>query len=262
MSIKNKFNVECYNIIKNSRIKEIQLIDILLKILSQYKFVKAVKYHQKRVSFNKSKIKIVRELCDILLVLKINGEYRFSFIQNKNMVYNNVYKGLGAFKHDKGQHYLLTNFPTININGIKSDILKNHKYKTITTYSVFYKDYQNEFDFDLSAAIETNTSNYKTLATHNFTKFTKSANEVISYKHCSEIETDLCFGEKINFQSQSFNDLLSIIKTFDVDAEYLNQFFENNAINNYTVYRKETSNDYINLCVKNLLFIDIDRIEK
>lgn len=259
MSFKDQFNKECLAKNKISP-KEPQLIDILLNVASNYKFIKATKYHQKRVVFHVNKNKITRELCDILLVLKINGEFRFSFIQNKNAVNKKNYNGLGTFKYNKGQHDLLTLYPTITINGIKSDILKYHQYKTITSYSVFYRDTHGQFDLDLASAIETDTKTYKSLATHNYNNLTKTNNEVLAYKSLNEIKQILCFGEKVDLNSKSFRDLLAIIRTFNIDVEFLTEFFGKEELPKNNIYNIDTNSDYKNFRVKNLLLIDVDNM--
>ena len=136
MNIKQEFNRECLKIkARGKKIKEPQLINALINVLNSKPKIISARYHQKIVSFSGYK----RELCDILLIIKQKNQYRFSFVQNKNMTNNINYSGLSKFKINEGQHFLLTQFPTVFINGIKSNILKNHAYKTITTYSVFYK---------------------------------------------------------------------------------------------------------------------------
>lgn len=257
MSIKQEFNRECLQ--KNvlgKKLKEPQLINALINVLNKKSKIKVAKYHQQIVSFSNYK----RELCDILVIIKQKGQYRFSFVQNKNMTNNLKYLGLGKFKIDKGQHYLLTQFPRIFINGIKSDILKNHKFKTITTYSVFYKT-NNMFDFDLSAAVEINKIN-KTQALHNYQKLTYKNKECISHKNCDEIENNLEFGEIITKYDQQYRELLKIVNTFNVDKKELIDFFDYNNIDLYDKQNYIDCNDYQNLVVKNLLLVDIDKLQK
>lgn len=257
MSIKQEFNQECVSMIASGKnLLEPQLVSALIKVLNKNLNIKSFKYHQKKVSFSGYK----RELCDILIILKQSGQFRFSFIQNKNMTNNLKYAGLGKFKIDKGQHCLLTQFKTFFINGVKSDILKNHTFKTITTYSVFYK-VNNMFDFDLSAAVETQKIT-KTQVLHNYQKLTYKNKEYISHKNGDEIESNLEFGEIITKHDQQYRELLKIVNTFNVDKKELIDFFDDNNIDLYDKQNDIDCNDYQNLVAKNLLLVDIDKLQK
>jgi len=257
MSIKQEFNQECLSIITSrKKLQEPQLVSALIKVLNKKLSVKSSKYHQKIVLFSGYK----RELCDILVIIKQKGQFRFSFIQNKNMTNNLRYAGLGKFKIDKGQHYLLTQFPSIFINGIKSDILKNHKFKTITTYSVFYK-INGMLDFDLSAAVETQQTT-KTKVLHNYQKLTYKNKEYLSYKNCDEIENNLDFGEIITKHDQQYYELAKIVSTFNVNKKELIEFFNDDNIKFYDLNNNIDYNDYHNLIVKNLLLVDMDKLER
>lgn len=251
MNIEQEFNRECLKI-TGKKLKEPQLINALINVLNSKPKIISARYHQKIVSFSGYK----RELCDILLIIKQKNQYRFSFVQNKNMTNNINYSGLGKFKINEGQHFLLTQFPTVFINGIKSNILKNHTYKTITSYSVFYK-INNIIDFDLSAAIETQKIN-KTQALHNYQKLSYSNNEYISYKSCDEIENKLEFGEVITKYSQQYRELINIIKTFNINTEKLITFFNDDNIMFYDNENNIDCKDHHNLTIKNLLLVDLD----
>lgn len=257
MSIKQEFNKECLQMKASSKkLKEPQLINALINVLNKKSKIKTAKYHQQIVSFSNCK----RELCDILVIIKQNRQYRFLFVQNKNMTNNLKYLGLGKFKIDKGQHYLLTQFPRIFINGIKSDILKNHKFKTITTYSVFYK-INGMLDFDLSAAVETQQIT-KTQVSHNYKQLTYKNNEYISHINCDEIQNNLEFGEIITKHDQQYRELLKIVNTFNVDKKELIDFFDDDNIDLCGNQNYIDCNDYQNLVVKNLLLVDIAKLKK
>ena len=149
---------------------------------------------------------------------------------------------MNKFSINCRQHYLLCAKPQIIINGIKSNILRNSQYDTITTYSVFYKDSKGCFDFDLASANSVICSRFKSIcsaitrssyvASHRHVSKTEDyataskMRDVISYKNCDEIEEDLCFGEVLKSDDENKKDeLFYVIARFIEKDEFIDSFF-------------------------------------
>lgn len=146
------------------------------------------------------------------------------------------YKGLNNFKINCGQHHLLIGEFSITINGLESNLLKNNKYDTGTTYSVLYKDDKNMYNFDLSSAksvICNDCSNKNSMcciekgkyrwANHQYSQLQKGKDEYISHTNIEEILKNFIFGEKIRIQKdkEKLNELIKIMKTFDNSDDIL-----------------------------------------
>ena len=77
-----------------------------------------------------------------------------------------------------------------------------------------------------------------------------------------KIENNLDFGEIITKYDQQYRELLKIVNTFNVDKKELIDFFDDNNIDMYDKQNYIDCNDYQNLVVKNLLLVDIDKLQK
>ena len=287
MSLINTFNT----IINNrptAKINEIRLVDDLISAIKQVygKKCVAIKAHQNYAKFNGIK----KELCDILLILKFKNHYRFSFIQNKiNKKVN--YKGLGRFKVNIGQHYLLTEKPIIQFKDNQSNILQNCQYETITDYAVFYKNANGQYDCDLCSShkvcplsvkekqnLVTKRKKSKTI-NHCFSATTLISQphkllEGLSYVNLDDIENNPYFGEPIFFPNihYSFNSLEiethsfisyivnRIIKENDVEIDVPQwlYFFEDHE----NFLERGVLDEVVYLNIKNLVILNCEKFEE
>lgn len=245
-------------------LNEPMLVKELVCFCNKYPFINSYYLHQNYVNFNMNGINTVRELCDMLVIIKYKNYYRFSFIQNKKKFKR--YSGLGDFTIDSGQHYLLTNKKPMIINGIKTDILVNAKYDTVTTYSVFYLDKFGNIDFDLSSACSVvNKTNIKLKGTkrtakHRYTNLHLNCShypkEFDSHKNICEIINCLEFGEVVfHCDEKTLRKLIQVASTFNINRNELKEFFEIQCDNFESNY--DDCTEYIECIVSNMILINL-----
>lgn len=284
MSIKKEFNdaVNMYCKTNNKtkgKITEPELVKILVETLDLYPNIKSKMYHQKYVNFRVASGPMRRELCDTLLIVKHKSYYRVSFVQNKKKIKN--YNGLGKFKINCGQHYLLqkksTFTPTVcsGIMPYVSNFIMSSKYDTVTTYSVFYLDKNHEFDLDLASACSVscgkNAKNCNgccaktTNADHDNKSLNSNfKNTYIDYdSHLTLIEVEKYheFGEVVSFKDFKTK-LMPLLSSFNKDS--ISEFFgiSRDTYDNNDIYQAEISksgNENWYYYIPKLVLINIEK---
>ena len=283
-----KFN----NDIKNWKIAnptqnldEPKLVELLISTLKYFPNVHSYFCHQKYVKYsvNQSPKPIRKELCDMLVVMKFKNYFRYSFIQNKNVIRKGKpqqYSGLCDFKANTGQHFMLLNRPPIIINGVPNTLLSKLKYDSATAYSVFFKNQNNDYDFDFSSVLNVDTAinNARTISYPNRNKIidahhicqqthfinNKPFIDYIAIKNARDIETYHEFEEVVKFTDEFDPEFVKIIRTFKLDYDAY-KFFNGN-LDNFgppaKEYKFDSKND--NVCdwrIKRLLLIDVSNFK-
>jgi len=264
---------------------EPKLVKLLISALKYFPNVHSYFCHQKYVKYsvNQSPNPIRKELCDMLVVMKFKNYFRYSFIQNKNVIRKGKpqqYSGLCDFKANTGQHFMLLNRPQIIINGVQSNLLSKLKYDSATAYSVFFKNQNNDYDFDFSSVLNVDTAinNARTISypnrnkiinAHHIWQHTHFINnnpfiDYIAIKNARDIENHHEFGEVVEFTDSFDPEFVRIIRTFKLDYD-AHKFF-NGRLDNFDVpakeYKFDSKND--NVCdwqIKRLLLIDLSNFK-
>ncbi|MBN3490595.1 hypothetical protein JV173_03600 [Acholeplasma equirhinis] len=154
------------------------------------------------VSDKTSMITVQCEVADLLIVSFSKSQIRYTLLQNKTMHNMSGYYGLGDFKINVRQHYLLTTKPLITPRGSSNylfpDILSSGILDSVSSYGVFYKvknlitgGYTYNMNYSIANRLKLNspikTSQIKSKSERK-SKFIGIPNKIVSKSGYKEVE--------------------------------------------------------------------------